>query len=132
MIRRPPRSTRTDTPFPYTTLFRSAGRGLWAGGDRPDRASAGARRLRSGRVAMARPARSRREPDGGRGMSMAGTALAEDATYDVERYRADFPILSTKVPGRPLVYIDNHASSQQPRQAQGSALARERGRQHRS
>src|SRR3546814_16529484 len=23
MIRRPPRSTRTDTPFPYTTLFRS-------------------------------------------------------------------------------------------------------------
>src|SRR3546814_3573435 len=25
MIRRPPRSTRTDTLFPYTTLFRSAG-----------------------------------------------------------------------------------------------------------
>src|SRR3546814_10921839 len=27
MIRRPPRSTRTDTLFPYTTLFRS---GTWA------------------------------------------------------------------------------------------------------
>src|SRR3546814_3589911 len=26
MIRRPPRSTRTDTLFPYTTLFRSNGR----------------------------------------------------------------------------------------------------------
>src|SRR3546814_3358912 len=26
MIRRPPRSTRTDTLFPYTTLFRSQGR----------------------------------------------------------------------------------------------------------
>src|SRR3546814_12484113 len=26
MIRRPPRSTRTDTLFPYTTLFRSIGR----------------------------------------------------------------------------------------------------------
>src|SRR3546814_8266022 len=26
MIRRPPRSTRTDTLLPYTTLFRSAGR----------------------------------------------------------------------------------------------------------
>src|SRR3546814_6635251 len=26
MIRRPPRSTLTDTLFPYTTLFRSAGR----------------------------------------------------------------------------------------------------------
>src|SRR3546814_7573547 len=27
MIRRPPRSTRTDTLFPYTTLFRSVDRG---------------------------------------------------------------------------------------------------------
>src|SRR3546814_15685980 len=27
MIRRPPRSTRTDTLFPYTTLFRSARKG---------------------------------------------------------------------------------------------------------
>src|SRR3546814_7335837 len=34
MIRRPPRSTRTDTLFPYTTLFRSEG-------ERPRRASAG-------------------------------------------------------------------------------------------
>src|SRR3546814_17472219 len=28
MIRRPPRSTRTDTFFPYTTLFRSFVRGM--------------------------------------------------------------------------------------------------------
>src|SRR3546814_11629137 len=28
MIRRPPRSTRTDTLFPYTTLFRSGDKGL--------------------------------------------------------------------------------------------------------
>src|SRR3546814_6058015 len=28
MIRRPPRSTRTDTLFPYTTLFRSLDRGV--------------------------------------------------------------------------------------------------------
>src|SRR3546814_19590864 len=27
-IRRPPRSTRTDTRLPYTTLFRSIGRGI--------------------------------------------------------------------------------------------------------
>src|SRR3546814_3926271 len=31
MIRRPPRSTRTDTPFPYTTLFRSRDIGIGAG-----------------------------------------------------------------------------------------------------
>src|SRR3546814_2141398 len=30
MIRRPPRSTRTDTLFPYTTLFRSIGRHIEA------------------------------------------------------------------------------------------------------
>src|SRR3546814_20571536 len=29
MIRRPPRSTRTDTLFPYTTLFRSCGGLRW-------------------------------------------------------------------------------------------------------
>src|SRR3546814_15997812 len=31
MIRRPPRSTRTDTLFPYTTLFRSAAVGRMIG-----------------------------------------------------------------------------------------------------
>src|SRR3546814_4207074 len=31
MIRRPPRSTRTDTLFPYTTLFRSSFPGFGAG-----------------------------------------------------------------------------------------------------
>src|SRR3546814_7774066 len=30
MIRRPPRSTRTDTLFPYTTLFRSHTRRIWS------------------------------------------------------------------------------------------------------
>src|SRR3546814_20321864 len=32
MSRRPPGSTRTDTPFPYTTLFRSCPRPVCAGG----------------------------------------------------------------------------------------------------
>src|SRR3546814_2101721 len=31
MIRRPPRSTRTDTLFPYTTLFRSCPNACWQG-----------------------------------------------------------------------------------------------------
>src|SRR3546814_6896667 len=35
MIRRPPRSTRTDTLFPYTTLFRSVGGAVFAGFDLP-------------------------------------------------------------------------------------------------
>src|SRR3546814_1324823 len=40
MIRRPPRSTRTDTLFPYTTLFRSKKRFYW-----PERHNAIVRRI---------------------------------------------------------------------------------------
>jgi cysteine desulfurase / selenocysteine lyase len=40
-----------------------------------------------------------------------------DATagYDVDRIRADFPILARQVHGKPLVYLDNGASAQKPR-----------------
>src|SRR3546814_6567310 len=62
MIRRPPRSTRTDTLFPYTTLFRS--RGL-----------ARCRCLRAGHAVLRWPAAGsdrpgvyrRSRPDGGSG-----------------------------------------------------------------
>ena len=36
--------------------------------------------------------------------------------FNVERIRADFPILQLQVNGKPLVYLDNAASSQMPRQ----------------
>ena len=35
--------------------------------------------------------------------------------YDVRQIRADFPILSRQVNGKPLVYLDNGASAQKPR-----------------
>ena len=35
--------------------------------------------------------------------------------YDIARVRADFPILSREVNGKPLVYLDNGASAQKPR-----------------
>jgi len=37
------------------------------------------------------------------------------APYDVEAIRAEFPILSQTVYGKPLVYLDNAASAQKPR-----------------
>ncbi len=37
-------------------------------------------------------------------------------TFEVERIRKDFPILSRKVNGYPLVYFDNAATSQTPKQ----------------
>src|SRR3546814_14576685 len=52
MIRRPPRSTRTDTLFPYTTLFRSrpadrSGR-AWRAGGRLRRDGSGLSRIADG------------------------------------------------------------------------------------
>src|SRR6201984_2884868 len=38
-----------------------------------------------------------------------------NGAYDVNRIRADFPILATQVYGKPLVYLDNAASAQKPR-----------------
>src|SRR3546814_19638654 len=101
MIRRPPRSTRTDTLFPYTTLFRSAcgpGRKLVEraeqryrradpvqarerAGDAADRAVEGCApaavhgRCR-GRIVADRPAAGRRTGEG-RGMARGGAALSE-------------------------------------------------------
>ncbi len=36
-------------------------------------------------------------------------------TYDVSRIRADFPLLELQVRGKPLVYLDNAATTQKPR-----------------
>ena len=41
-------------------------------------------------------------------------AGASSAPFDVERIRADFPILFREVYGKPLVYLDNGASAQKP------------------
>ncbi len=42
--------------------------------------------------------------------------LQTKSTYNVEAIRADFPILQRRVNGYPLVYLDNAATSQKPRQ----------------
>ena len=42
-------------------------------------------------------------------------AVQTGAPLDVARLRQDFPILSQRINGRPLVYLDNGASSQRPR-----------------
>jgi len=44
-----------------------------------------------------------------------GLRHAPGGGLDVERVRADFPILGLEVNGKPLVYLDNAASSQMPR-----------------
>jgi cysteine desulfurase / selenocysteine lyase len=43
-------------------------------------------------------------------------AASASTRLDVERIRADFPILQRQVNGRQLIYLDNAATSQKPRQ----------------
>src|SRR3546814_9097386 len=64
MIRRPPRSTRTDTLFPYTTLFRSANRGC---------ANAGPTRRPRYRLLLRDPGDS--GPNSSKGIPLSGKAL---------------------------------------------------------
>ncbi|HHN67854.1 MAG TPA: cysteine desulfurase [Thermopetrobacter sp.] len=42
--------------------------------------------------------------------------VRDTTTFDIEAIRADFPILSRQVHGRPLVYLDNGASAQKPQE----------------
>jgi cysteine desulfurase / selenocysteine lyase len=54
--------------------------------------------------------------------------------YDVDKIRADFPILAREVHGKPLVYLDNGASAQKPRaviEAVTKAYAEEYANVHR-
>jgi cysteine desulfurase/selenocysteine lyase len=47
-------------------------------------------------------------------MTATHSAVRQADAFDVERIRADFPILKLEVNGKPLVYLDNAASSQMP------------------
>ena len=47
-------------------------------------------------------------------MSAAEVLRDTHATLDVDRIREDFPILREQVHGKPLVYLDNAATSQKP------------------
>src|SRR5881628_304242 len=42
--------------------------------------------------------------------------LLQRSGMDSQKIRADFPILAREVHGKPLVYLDNAATSQKPRQ----------------
>src|SRR3546814_10002050 len=70
MIRRPPRSTRTDTLFPYTTLFRSSSPRCWAEPWKEDRE----REAKSGR----------RDPLGGHRGSAGVQRRSEEHTSELQ------------------------------------------------
>src|SRR3546814_3875756 len=91
MIRRPPRSTRTDTLFPYTTLFRSAGLQRAPDRDRPRHPPAAGQAAAAGhddrRGRRARPAEHRlavRTADLARGTARHQPARSEEHTSELQ------------------------------------------------
>src|SRR3546814_18429278 len=129
MIRRPPRSTRTDTLFPYTTLFRSVGtypRGrirtvsVDAGGSDPRRQGGGRRRGAAARGAVAGHHLRRADPDP-RGL-FARPADAHDAPLPTPprrrppRPRALVCRNGTTPPPRPHPIDHTYSTHQQPYQ----------------
>jgi len=51
-------------------------------------------------------------------MNLTNASLKSEAAsaFDLEKIRTDFPILKLKIDGKPLIYLDNAASSQMPQQ----------------
>src|SRR3546814_957234 len=98
MIRRPPRSTRTDTLFPYTTLFRSPG----PENDRPfsPTAGQGQRRQHGSLRASARSCAS-----GEHGWRRPAFPVAFSARANRGRHTAPVAL------GRPLCLADETASA---------------------
>ena len=45
---------------------------------------------------------------------MTNSETITDSVLDIEKIRKDFPILQTKVYGKPLIYLDNAATTQKP------------------
>src|SRR3546814_5917619 len=101
MIRRPPRSTRTDTLFPYTSLFRSrGGRSLGTWTARPDRRGA----LPAADGVRARGGRDRQVARSGAGASDPDRAEAGPSPRSAGR-RALLPLIPVQLgprhPARP-------------------------------
>src|SRR3546814_12848977 len=91
MIRRPPRSTRTDTLFPYTTLFRSR---------HADPAARATRRSPGGRARFARRLPSRRTPRRrGRVRGTGGAAAAPEPDGDLPEGGCRSPVVGGRAEG---------------------------------
>src|SRR3546814_8190075 len=108
MIRRPPRSTRTDTLFPYTTLFRSLAR--HGPRDSQDAAFEGLCRWRVRRY-------GRRSGEGGTGSGgdrQAGGAGMTVRAFDRLDLRHDFPGLLDGN-GGDWHYLDSAVTAQKTR-----------------
>src|SRR3546814_10552792 len=86
MIRRPPRSTRTDTLFPYTTLFRSRpARAARLHPPRPEGDQGGGGNIPHQSGPECRDRHHRTQGGRGPGVAVAGGRLARHRAADADR-----------------------------------------------
>src|SRR3546814_14702975 len=119
MIRRPPRSTRTDTLFPYTTLFRSADSGVEDDRQLADRRLAGVQprdRARAGAC-----------PDVGDAFEVGQMMRAVPAVIALHvRAFARDDARRQAVPARPITATEAVTGSEREARQIGRASCRER------
>src|SRR3546814_18740383 len=115
MLRRPPRSTRTDTLFPYTTLFRSGHLGQLDGGG-----ESGHRPQGQGTLPAAAPGAHRARPRAGaegpaaahRPRARRGAAIRQGGLH---RKKLALPPALPKVPAtKDLTFPNTLTPSQRP------------------
>src|SRR3546814_4050838 len=107
MIRRPPRSTRTDTLFPYTTLFRSGGVRAVRAGHADERGGGGGKHPR---VAGARLVPQRSEEHTSELQSLMRTSYA---VFCLKK-KKNCPTIETIISRRENVLEHDHAHSYSP------------------
>ena len=54
---------------------------------------------------------------------MTDNLAFETSTFNIDAIRADFPILSREIHGKPLVYLDSAASAQKPQQVMSALMS---------
>src|SRR3546814_2499355 len=100
MIRRPPRSTRTDTLFPYTTLFRSGGR---ASAELPAGRSHAVSLFRA---ALQCPPDPLRPALCDRGRELSGPGRSEEHTSELQSLmRISYAVFCLKKKKKKMIYI---------------------------
>src|SRR3546814_16333413 len=101
-MRRPPRSTRTSPPLPYTTPFRSRRRGRRFGGPENHGTARGKRRAE-----LPRRGHQRHVPRGDRPHHADGMARREGVDAGVHRDRATAQLVGER--GEPVIILRVHA-----------------------
>src|SRR3546814_1131712 len=116
MIRRPPRATRTDTLFPYTTLFRSEDNGAYRSAALIQQANMKAQTgdLKAAAALMAKVA-----GDTSVDQSLRDLALVRQTAFEFDTLKPEAVIARMK----PLVEAKDPASSWFPSAAALSAIA---------